>query len=350
MKELKLNPRGNSSRIFIGGSIEQFKELIGERDTIILTDENLDGFYGHKFQGYKKIVIGTGESIKNLSTIEEIVHTMIELGADRNSFLLAVGGGVVCDIAGMVASIFMRGIDFGFVSTSLLSQVDASVGGKNGVNIRGFKNMVGLFNQPQFVICDHDLLSTLPREEYINGLGEVVKSACLGGDDFFSFLENQVLEILNMKSEEVHEMVSRSIVFKAGVVEQDERESGMRKILNLGHTIGHGLEKIKQIPHGFAIAAGMKAVAQISVQKGLLAHDSELRINSLLNRLGLKSSLKDIMTVQDLDDLMRAMSKDKKKRGGTLEFILLEDFGKPVIEKIKIQELEKTMTEILEED
>jgi len=350
LKEIRIELENRSSLVKVGGSIDEIRKLTDPADTIIVTDENIKRLYSEKLEGYRVIVIGTGEKIKTFETVEDIVAKLIEYGAGRKSFLLAVGGGIVCDIAGFAASVFMRGIRFGFVSTSVLSQVDASVGGKNGVNVRGLKNMMGVFNQPEFVICDHDMLSTLPDIEYTNGLGEVVKSACLNDREFFEYLEKNTDRIIAKESEVLHEIIKKSVIFKASVVEQDEKESGLRKILNLGHTIGHGLEKTGTIPHGFAIAAGMGAAAEISVEMGFLVKETAHRIRKLIDSLGLDSELKNAVKQEQLDSLIAAMASDKKKEGDSVDFILLEDIGRPVIKKIEIPELRKILTKILRGD
>jgi len=347
LKEIQIRLENRISTVRVGGSINELPELAPPEKTIIVTDENLNRLYHEKFSGYRVIVIGTGEGIKTVNTVEEITSKMIQYGADRSSFLVAVGGGIVCDIAGFAASIFMRGIRFGFISTSVLSQVDASVGGKNGVNLGGLKNMLGVFNQPDFVICDHEMLSTLPDVEYTNGLSEVIKSACLGDTQFFEFLEENKNQILEKDMDVIHEFIKRSVMFKASIVEEDEKESGIRKILNLGHTIGHGLEKIKSIPHGFAIAAGMGAAAEFSVKLNLLNKDCAIRIMSLIDSLGLDSNLKNFVSEENIEELITAISSDKKKQGASVDFILLEDIGRPVIKKIEITKLRELLGDLL---
>lgn len=347
MKEILIELDNRKSRVQVGGSIKSIGELTDPGNTFIITDSNLNRFYADSFEGYRVIEIGTGEKIKTLDTVEEISAQLIEMGADRSSFILAIGGGIVCDIAGFVASIFMRGVNFGFISTSVLSQVDASVGGKNGVNLRGLKNMVGVFNQPEFVICDHDMLGTLPKIEFTNGISEVIKSACLSSSNFFEYLEDNLHGINSRENSVVHEIIYRSVEFKAEIVMEDERETGIRKILNLGHTIGHGLEKIIEVPHGFAIAAGMGAVADISVNMGLLPSEQSARIKSLINDTGLDSDINNLIGEEDLERLINAMASDKKKSGDSISFILLEGIGKPIIKKIEISQLRQLLSKLL---
>lgn len=348
MKEVLIHLENRLSKVIVGGSINEIEKFADTKKTIVITDENLSNNYHEKFANYRSIVIGTGEGIKTFETVEDIVSKMIDMGADRNSFILAIGGGIVCDVAGFAASIFMRGIKFGFISTSILSQVDASVGGKNGVNVRGFKNMIGLFNQPEFVICDHDMLATLPDIEYTNGLSELIKSASLNDDDFFDFLEIEADNITKRDEKSIHEMIYRSVKFKASIVQEDERESGIRKILNLGHTIGHALEKIKGTAHGFAVAAGMGAVTEMSVETGLLDPKTSERIRNLIDRLGLDSDIKNFVDEDDINEIINVMASDKKKTGNSIDFIMLEDLGKPVIKKFEIDKLKEMLKKIIQ--
>jgi len=192
MSKLIYNTGNGPSEIYFNLSLEQLKEKIKPEETVIITDKNVHKLYGERFPECPVIVLPSGEKEKSFSTIESIIERLLQLEVDRSHFLLGIGGGVVCDITGFVASIYMRGIQFGFVSTSLLSQIDASTGGKNGVNIGGFKNVAGCFNQPSFVVCDPKLLITLPHEEYLSGLGELVKYALIKDKQLFELLENNI--------------------------------------------------------------------------------------------------------------------------------------------------------------
>ena len=186
----------SSSRVYIASAMELLPHLVAERRVVVITDATIDRLYGELLAPYEKILIGRGETIKTLQTVEQIIRQLVALGADRKTLLLAVGGGIISDITGFVASIYMRGIRFGFVSTTLLGQVDASVGGKNGVNLDGYKNMVGCFTQPEFVICDPAMLTTLPEREFRAGLAEIVKATIIGDAAMFERLEHATLEEL----------------------------------------------------------------------------------------------------------------------------------------------------------
>ncbi len=276
--------------------------------------------------------------VKGFETIEKaekyILREMIKAGCDRSSFLLAVGGGIVCDIAGFAASIFLRGIRFGFVSTSLLSQVDASVGGKNGVNLDAFKNMVGVFNQPEFVLCDINMLSTLPDREISNGLAEIVKHGQIKDRSLLEFIENNRDKALALDRETVFRMVADSVDIKSRVVQADEREAGERRKLNFGHTIGHAFEKLDPCGHGSAVSAGMVAAAQFSQQKGYINQGDVDRIKDLLLGLGLPVAF-DFPPEQ----IIEAASRDKKKQGSNLFFVFLGQIGQARVEDISYDDL-----------
>ncbi|MFU8770398.1 MAG: 3-dehydroquinate synthase, partial [Desulfotignum sp.] len=237
IKTHKILGKGGTSQIHVGERLGNLADHLPDQPLVIITDENVKSLYGHAFPKVPVITIGTGEKIKTLATVETILHRLIDLGCDRSCFILGIGGGIVCDIAGFAASIFMRGVDFGFVSTTLLSQVDASVGGKNGVNLSAFKNMAGVFSQPRFVICDPDMLKTLPQKEIANGMAEIVKHALIADAGMLAFIENNHARALNLDPEIIFQLVSDSVAIKSRVVQQDERESGERRKLNFGHTI-----------------------------------------------------------------------------------------------------------------
>lgn len=347
MREVRITLGNRISAVYTGESLSALRRFTSPANTVIITDKNILKHYAAMFDDYPVIEIGTGEGIKNLSTIEMIMRRMIELRCDRNTFLAGIGGGIVSDISGFAASIFMRGIRFGFVSTSLLSQVDASVGGKNGVNIDMTKNMAGVFAQPEFVICDHSMLGTLPREEYVNGIAELVKTACLDSGGLLDFVKSNREGILSMKEDTIEEAVYRCVRFKASVVEADERESDMRRILNFGHTFGHAIEKVKGIPHGFAVAAGMGMALDISVTLGLAERDEAEEIKSLLEFFGLPGGITGIAKVHDVPAIMNAVESDKKRESGAVNFVLLEKPGKPVIRTISFTDLSQMLGEEL---
>jgi 3-dehydroquinate synthase len=318
----------------IGEKWTSFRKLIPEKNVVIVTDENILRIYGKDFGDYPVLTIKPGEKSKNLDVINDLTGRLLSLGIDRGGYIIGIGGGVVCDISGFLASVYMRGIRFGFVSTSLLSQVDASSGGKNGVNYGTVKNIIGTFNQPQFVICDQEMLKTLPEDEYLSGLAEMIKGGFIGDAGLVEAIENNIQPILDRETSLLTDLITRSVKIKASIVNNDEREKGIRKILNFGHTFGHAIEARTGLNHGFAVAAGMKIAAGISVKMGLLP--TEVR-DRLLKLLMLFNLLVDYHI--SFDDVKSYILKDKKKAGNLMNFIILEDTGKAAVNEITAERL-----------
>lgn len=335
MKSTVIHGASSDSLVMIGESFRNITQYLSGRSTIIITDVNVHRHYSDLFPSDNIIKIGTGEAIKTLDTVKEIIGKLIEMEADRSHFILGIGGGIVSDITGFTASVYERGLRFGFVSTTLLSQVDASVGGKNGVNFEGYKNMVGLFNQPEFVICDPDLLKTLPEKELLNGCAEIIKHAAIADQKYFDYLEENYRAILGMDNNVIEKVVYDSVIIKSGIVNRDERETGERRKLNFGHTLGHALEKVTGITHGEAVSIGMAASARVSEKLGLLKRKDRIRIEALLINLGLPISIP-----ADDEKIINAVSRDKKREKDKIHLVLLKGIGNAVIESISIRELQ----------
>jgi 3-dehydroquinate synthase len=331
---LSVKTDSGSSTVYIGETFKNLTHYLPDKKSVIITDENIRRLYSGYFPDIPVITIGTGERIKTLATVEYIIRELIKYDLDRSGFIIGIGGGIVSDITGFAASVFLRGVKFGFVSTSLLSQVDAGIGGKNGVNLDGFKNMIGVFNQPEFIICDINMLHTLPDAEISNGMAEIVKHALIADNDLFDFIEKNYSKALKLDDETIYRMVRECVKIKLSVVQQDEKESGERRKLNFGHTIGHAIESIEQKGHGRAVSMGMVAAAIFSEKKGFLSSKDVLRIVSLLTNLNLPVSFDYFK-----HDIIWAISKDKKKQGDKLFFVFLEKIGKAWIEKIDLQEI-----------
>ena len=335
MKTLEIHGSANKSTIRVGEKLQNLGKYIPGENVVIITDVNVKRFYQDNFPPHPVITIQTGEKIKNLDTVRNIYGKLLELGVDRSTFIIGIGGGIVCDITGFVASTFLRGVKFGFVSTTLLSQVDASVGGKNGVNFKGYKNMIGVFNQPEFVICDLNLLSTLPKKEVLCGLAEIVKHAAIGDANLFRYLEENYQKALALDAAVIERIVYDSVVIKSAIVNKDEKEKGERRNLNFGHTFGHAIEKTTGVRHGEAVSAGMVMASELSVKKGHLQAKDAQRINNLLRDLKLPTRLQ-----ADRKMALDALQKDKKRQGDLINFVLLEGIGKPFVDKISINELQ----------
>ena len=322
------------SGIYIGPVKDILSGVLPEGRVVVVSDATIDRLYHPLLEKYDTVLIGLGESIKTLQTVETIYRRFIELGVDRSTFVLAVGGGIVTDVAGFAASTYMRGLKFGFVSTTLLGQVDASVGGKNGVNVDGYKNMAGTFTQPQFVICDPGLLRTLPDREFRAGLAEVVKAAIIADADLFGRIENTTFEALRTDTDLLTDAVSAAIRVKADIVERDEHESGDRRKLNLGHTLAHAIEKCSnRMNHGEAVAVGTALIAGAAVKLGVLSEADRDRIVHVLMQLGF-----DLTPPVDVKRLLKEVGKDKKNEEGILRIVLPVGIGDCEVRPMKIDD------------
>ncbi len=342
MEELNINTDSSVSKILIGEQVSNFRKYIPQdKNPIIITDQNILKFYKSHFEGLNIIEIGLGEQNKTLKTLDYIMEKLVEFEADRSSFVIGVGGGIVTDTVGFAASVYMRGLRFGFISTSLLSQVDASVGGKNGVNFKGFKNMIGVFNQPEFVICDQQMLKTLDNQEFIGGFAEIIKHGAIKDIELFKFLELNFEKAINYDNLVLQRVIKDSILIKSKVVEQDEHEKGERRKLNFGHTFGHAIEKLTSLSHGPAISIGMTMAAEASVKKGLLKNEEAERLKMLLQNMQLPVSLNI-----DKKAFFNAMKKDKKREGGNIHLILLKGLGNAIVENITYNELEEIINDL----
>jgi 3-dehydroquinate synthase len=274
-----------------------------------------------------EVILPDGEAFKTMASAERIFEELLKAGLDRKSALIAIGGGVIGDLAGFAASVYMRGIDFVQIPTTLLAQVDSSVGGKTGVNHPLGKNMIGTFWQPRLVWIDIDTLGTLPRREFIAGVAEIIKYGIIWDHELFAYLEKNAQHVLSLQSDALRHIISRSCEIKADVVARDEREGGLRAILNFGHTIGHALETATgytAFVHGEAVAIGMSVEAEIAQLLGLLSSDEVAGIRSLIRAYGLPTAVPGSI---DLDLFFSSMKLDKKAVSGELRFILPERIG-----------------------
>jgi 3-dehydroquinate synthase len=335
MKTFEIHGSTGDSFIHVGETLRSLEKYIPSKKAVLITDKNVKKYYENQFPPHPLITLKTGETIKTLDTVHHIYEKLVEFEVDRSTFIVGIGGGIVCDITGFAASTYLRGVRFGFVSTTLLSQVDASVGGKNGVNFKGYKNLIGVFNQPEFVICDPGLLNTLPEKEILNGMTEIVKHAAIEDPGLFAYLERHSQKALALDIDAIEKLVYDSIVIKSGIVNHDELEKGARRKLNFGHTFGHAFEKTAGVPHGEAVSAGMVKAAALSVKKGRLSNEDAARIKTLLQSIGLP------VTIQTEKKMVfDALKKDKKRKGDHIHFVLLDEIGKAVVEQIPITELE----------
>jgi 3-dehydroquinate synthase len=292
------------------------------------------------------ILLPDGERFKNLQSVSRVYEALIKAGADRGSAIVAVGGGVIGDTAGFAAASFLRGITLAHVPTTLLAQVDSSIGGKVGVNHALGKNLIGAFHQPAVVVVDPQLLKTLPRREFRSGLYEVVKYGMIASRPLFDRLVGHIKEIFAHDPDVLVPAIEESCRIKADVVSQDERESGLRRILNYGHTVGHALEavtKYRRFRHGEAIAFGMLAAADLAAARGALAERARQALADLITALGPLPSIADIRIADVLDTVRR----DKKVVNGRLHFVIAIDIGATMtIDDVTEDELKAVLTRI----
>jgi 3-dehydroquinate synthase len=334
LEKIIISTSDSVSGIIVGGRWEAVIKLLPPEDVVIITDTNVFDIYGKRFPDFPVFKIRPGEESKQIKTIESLAGKLLNKGFDRNCFVLGIGGGVVCDITGFLASIFMRGIRFGYVSTSLLSQVDASAGGKNGVNLGDTKNVIGTFSQPEFVICDTTMLQTLPEDEYFSGLGELIKTGIIGDRDIIEILENNYEQVLKRDRDVLTHLVVKAVKYKASVVSKDEKEAGLRRVLNFGHTFGHAIELQNNVKHGFAVASGMLLAAGYSRNKGYLSNDDHNKIMNLLKRY-------NFLSVVNIDPqkIEESILHDKKKTGCDINFVFLKGLEKPYVKKVPVKEI-----------
>ncbi len=334
MKTIIVKGRNGSSRILVNEPLDRLSEHLPPGQVYIITDKNVEKYYAKRFPSCPTFVLEAGESSKTHGKAVEICRWLIQEGAGRDAFILGIGGGVVCDIAGFAASIYMRGVDFGFVATSLLAQVDASIGGKNGINLDGFKNIMGCFSQPRFVLCDPNMLSTLPSEEYKNGLIEAIKHTLIADKSLFSQIESGITGLMNRDQDLILQLLHQSIKVKTDIVNMDEMEMGERRKLNLGHTWGHAVEKVDGIPHGQAVGIGLVFAARLSEHLGKLSNQDATRIQNLLESLSMPTEAKS-----NPETIFKAMLSDKKKESDYIHFVLMEGLGAVSVVPVEVDAL-----------
>lgn len=338
-KTVHVDLENRSYDIHIGKALAEGLCLSGNgRNALIISDSNVDPLHGKtcsaalKANGFVpvKTVVPAGEPSKSLAVVGELYDKCIEAGLDRSSYVVALGGGVVGDLAGFVAATFLRGVNLIQIPTTVLSMVDSSVGGKTGVNLSHGKNLVGSFYQPKQVIADLSFLKTLPQREYVSGLAEVVKYGIIWDSALFTLLEKNVDSLLAVDDLLLEEVIARCCEIKAEVVAMDERESGVRAILNFGHTLGHAFENVcgyGKWLHGEAISAGMVYAADLSVKTKGFPLNERNRLASLLDNLGLPLNKSAFEPIPSWSDIRKAISSDKKSVNKTPQFVLAGKIG-----------------------
>lgn len=339
MKKTTFQFSRKATEFYFDGSLSELGTLAKERQLFVVTDEKIFAKHKLKFKGLTTILLPPGEQSKTQATVDKALLELIEAGAERKSLIVGVGGGVVTDMTGYMASVYMRGVAFGFVPTSILAMVDAAIGGKNGIDVGLYKNMVGTINQPEFLLYDNSLLKTLPAEEWSNGFAEIIKHACIKDAPMFKQLGEHKISDYKKDATLLSALIKRNVLIKAKVVQADEFEEGERKLLNFGHTLGHAIENMLQVKHGEAIAIGMVAASVFSEK--LTGFKSTKKVVGMFERYGLPTN-----AAFEKDKAFSIIQKDKKKENKGMNYVLLEKIGKGVVKQVAISDLKKMLEEL----
>lgn len=339
MNTTKLKFSRSTVEYHFGASFSALGKLAHKKSSVIITDENVFRAHKEKFKGWNVIALKAGEDFKVQATADAVIETLIEMQADRKTTLIGVGGGVITDLTGYVASVFMRGVDFGFVPTTLLAMVDASIGGKNGIDVGEYKNMVGTINQPRFLLYDYSFLHTLSKSIWSDGFAEIIKHACIKDSSAFRLLEENDLNTVRTNKKLISFIVERNAKLKSKVVQHDEFEKGERKLLNFGHTVGHAIETQYELSHGQAVSIGMGYACKISeVLRGFKQTE---RVENVLDQYGLP-----VAASFKMDKVFKILTMDKKRVSKEMNYVVLDKIGKGAIHPIPVKELEKLLKRI----
>lgn len=317
-------------------------EMYPKEKLVFVTDENVFAKHAAKFDGLQVITLRAGEAYKQQPAVDQIINELLQLQADKQTILVGVGGGVVTDITGYAASVYKRGIKLVLVPTTILAMVDAAVGGKNGVDVGPYKNMVGTVYQPDALLYDYEFLNTLPQAEWINGFAEIIKHACIKDAVFFQFLGTKTIFDFQKDGALLAELIEKNVAIKTSVVLKDEFETGDRKLLNFGHTIGHAIENLYQLPHGHAVSIGMVAAATLSEKIMSMPSSDKGRIVAVLQQYGLPVSLQF-----DTQKIWELLVLDKKRNNDAMAFVLLNSIGDAVVQSIPLSKLQTLIDECL---
>ncbi|HMH24117.1 MAG TPA: 3-dehydroquinate synthase [Puia sp.] len=340
MQKVQYKFSAKTTTCYFDADLSHLEKLVDKSQAVIVTDENIFRTNPKRFGGWNTIVIRSGEEFKIQATVDSILEQLIAFGADRSTFLIGVGGGVVTDIAGFAASVYMRGISFGFAPTSILAMVDASIGGKNGIDIGVYKNLAGTIRQPDFLLYDFSLLKSLPKAEWINGFAEIIKHACIKDAVLFRELEKNKLGFYQKDKAALAKLIRKNVAIKSLVVQKDEFEKGDRRLLNFGHTLGHAIENLYELSHGQAISIGMTGASMISEEYTKFTDTG--RVISVLKKYGLPTEAEF-----DAKKVLNVLKMDKKKEKEAINYVLLNKIGQGVVRKIPIVELDKLLQSIL---
>ena len=321
-------------------SISQLENYAADNTIVILTDSKIASVYHQQLSAYRVISFEAGEANKIQETVDQIILQLLEMEIDKDALLVGVGGGVVTDITGFVASIYKRGLRFGFVPTTILAMVDAAIGGKNGVNIGPYKNMIGTILQPWFILYDYSFLQSLPHEEWVNGFAEIIKHACIKDPVLFASIQQHQLSDYMQDTELLSDLIQKNVALKFEIVALDEMEKNERLHLNFGHTIGHAIENTYQIKHGAAVAIGMVIACHLSESLSSFDLSQTVQIVQLIKQYQLPTGIE-----MDVDRIIKLVLADKKRAGKDIRFVLLNSIGEAAIQLIPIETIRTHLIE-----
>lgn len=333
-----------STDYYLNSNYSQLLQLAPPSKVVLITDEQVYHLYAHLFQNYRILIVPGGEESKSLNTVSQLAAKLAAFDADRQTQLIGIGGGMVTDITGFLAGIYMRGLPFGFVPTTLLGMVDASIGGKNGVNCGLYKNMLGLVRQPSFILFDSSFLETLSQQEWSNGFAEIIKYACIRDSNLFHELSERGFSEYRSGSAQLNNLIARCVAHKNEVVLEDEYEQNLRKTLNFGHTAGHAFETTYRLPHGYAVGLGMIVALIASEKKYGLGSEIRTQLKRLLAKYGLPTRQQI-----DVEKVMSVLRHDKKKNKEHIDFILLREIGIAQIEPLSFDFIRECLLQFAKE-
>ena len=324
---------------YFDANFSYLEKLAAKDQVVLITDEHVFGAHKKKFKGWNTISLKPGEEYKIQATVDSVIEQLIELKADRTTWLIGIGGGVITDLTGYVAAIYMRGIKCGFLPTTVLAMVDAAIGGKNGIDVGIYKNLVGTIRQPQFLLYDYSFLKSLPKQEWVNGFAEIIKHSCIKDLRLFKELEQNKPGYYQKNPTALAKLIRRNAEIKSGVVQEDEFEKGERRLLNFGHTLGHAIENMYELSHGQAISIGMTAACKISER--LTGFKESNRVIKVLDQYGLPT-----LAEYDKQKAFDVLKMDKKREKTAMNYVLLDKIGKGVVQSIPLDQLENIIKEI----
>ena len=336
-----LFPDGSVTRLLFNTPFSSLDSLLPDHPLVFITDRTINRLYHGLFPPSRTIVLPPGDAHKDLSSVKQLYKALLNMGADRSTFLVGVGGGSVTDLTGFAGATFHRGVSFGFVPTTLLASVDAAIGGKNGYNVGQIKNCIGTVRQPDFILWDFSFFSTLPEREWISGFAEIIKHAAISSPAYLHLLEEHTPGIFRKDTALLNRLISDSVQIKADLVIKDQNEKGVRKLLNFGHTLGHAMERAYKLTHGEAVSLGMVFASHLSEKYSSLTREDAHRLEDLLKRYRLPTArvLKPAL-------VYKTLVNDKKKRGNLIDVVLLEALGQAALYPLSLDGIRKDLYDL----